>query len=133
VLLACSAWAVLAIGLFADPVDERASGELEAGGRFAINIALYLPYLFLSAAVVLAAVLSVLPRPGTTAPAVILVVVTTAFSLWTLWFQDLYGARPDLPGRALVALGFSLAAVLPLVPLRRRRPPGARHERLSGR
>jgi len=128
-LLALAAWGILAAGLFRGEVDDQAVGELEAGGRFAINIALYLPYLAVSAVVVVATVLSLLPRLRTNVPVVALVATVVAFSLWTLGFQDLYGARPQLPAYTQAAVELALMACLPvalgaaLPHLRRVAPP----------
>ena len=113
-VLACTAWAALTAGLFSGRFDSRAADDLEAGGRFAVNFSLYLPFLALSLVVVTTAVLSLLPMPRTLLPLVVLDVLALTFSLWTLQFQDLYGARPDLPGRALTASGLALLAFLPL-------------------
>lgn len=101
------AWAMLGYGLLFSEHDLQAWDDLEAGGRFAANLAVYLPYLGLTPAIAAVVILGLL-RPST--PLSVLVataVVVIALFAWWVAVQDyLFPAQPQLSAslfRCLIA------------------------------
>jgi hypothetical protein len=103
-------WAALGHGLLAGPHVERVYDDLEAGGRFALNMTVFWPFLLVSIAVVAVAGLSLFPRIWLIAPLAIAAALTVAGVVLALRSDVLTAAQPLLERDALVALLLALAA-----------------------
>ncbi len=111
VLVAGAAWASLAVGLFAHP-DARGWGDLEAGGRFAVGLAVHVPFLAVGLVVTLAVAAGVLARSATSVPAVAVVLASAVFALPLLRAGELAPAQPHLSLAATAALVLGALALL---------------------
>ncbi|GGR76755.1 hypothetical protein GCM10010169_21160 [Micromonospora fulviviridis] len=90
------AWGTLGYGLFLSPHDQQAWDGLEAGGRFAANLSVYLPYLALTLPVAVVVVLGLLPAPRLLSP-LLATTVGIALFVWWVTVQDyLFDAQPQL-------------------------------------
>ncbi|WP_344690481.1 hypothetical protein [Blastococcus jejuensis] len=113
-----AAWATLGRGLLAGPHDGRVWDDLDAGGRFAVNLTYYLPYLLLSIAVAIVVVAGLLPRSWplvSLAGTVGLVVLADAYVLSSGVLRD---AQPQLLRHCLLSSGVALLAGVALVAAR---------------
>jgi hypothetical protein len=106
--LVAVAWAAIGYGLFFSAPDRQAWDDLEAGGRFAVNVTVYLPYLALTLLLLVVVLLGLLNSsdlvwlPATTAVGI------ASFAWWVASHGLLLEAQPQL--QAL--LGWCLAADL---------------------
>lgn len=94
--LVAVAWGTLGYGLFLSRPDQQAWDDLEAGGRFAANLVVYLPYLALTLPVAVVVVLGLLPASRLLSP---LLATTMGIALFVWWVtvQDyLFDAQPQL-------------------------------------
>ena len=103
-VIVIAAWVALGYGLLATPWKPHAQDELEAGGRLAMNVAVYLPYLALTLVVGLVALLGLFPRPRTVWPLAVTVGGAALFGLWVLAYQPLTEAKPELTTWALASV-----------------------------
>ncbi|WP_433680536.1 hypothetical protein [Nocardia sp. CA-119907] len=104
-----AAWLAIGLGLFSGPAE-----DLEAGGRFAANFAVYWPFLFvISPVLFVTGLFGLLPysfAPGGTIAGGI---VASFFAQWVGTELYLSDYRPELPGRldtSVVAACFAVAA-----------------------
>lgn len=90
------AWGTLGYGLFLSRPDQQAWDDLEAGGRFAANFVVYLPYLTLTLPVAVVVVLGLLPASRLLSP-LLATAVGIALFVWWVTVQDyLLNAQPQL-------------------------------------
>lgn len=82
------AWVTLGYGLFGTAVDREYAEELEAGGRFGVNFALYWPYYLLTLPVLGVAVLGLLRRPTTLVLIAVALAVDVLFATWILTVNE---------------------------------------------
>ncbi|WFE54608.1 hypothetical protein [Micromonospora sp. WMMD1155] len=97
-LAACAvagAWAVLGYGLFSSG-DAQVWGDLEAGGRGAASIAVYLPYLAMTLVVALVVLCGLVGKPDVLWPLVATTVAIGLFSFWVSLQYYLFPAQPHL-------------------------------------
>lgn len=118
-------WATLGYGMLFSTPDREAWGELEAGGRFALNVSAYAPYALLTLVVAVVVVLGLLPLPGLLSPLAAMVGLTALFTGWVLSRPGLLDAQPELSGFAVLTLLIDAAALLLLVPANRLRAADA--------
>jgi hypothetical protein len=114
-LMVAAAWAALGCGLVLSRPDVSAWGELEAGGRFGINLSVYLPYYVLSLPLVAVAIVSLLPRPDRMFPLAGAMGLAGLFALWIFANDLLLVAQPELATYAIVGLGLTAAATVTLL------------------
>ncbi|MEU8217967.1 hypothetical protein AB0C47_19580 [Micromonospora taraxaci] len=96
-LAACAvagAWAALGYGLLFSPGDAQEWGDLEAGGRFAVNIFVYLPYYAMSLAVAVVFVCGLWGKPDVLWP---LAATTAGIGLFAYWVSAQYYLLPAQP------------------------------------
>lgn len=93
--LVAVAWGTLGYGLFLSHPDQRAWDDLEAGGRFAANLFVYLPYLALTLPVAVVVVLGLLPG-ARLSPLVATTVGIPLFAWWATVQDYLFAAQPQL-------------------------------------
>ena len=110
-----AAWGALGYGLVFSRPDIRAWGELEAGGRFGMNLFVYLPYCALSLPLAAVAIVSLFRRPDRMFPLAGAMGLTGLFAFWIRANDLLLVAQPELATYATVALGLTAAAALPLL------------------
>jgi hypothetical protein len=115
-LAVAAGWATLGYGMWFSPPDREAWGELEAGGRFALNFSAYAPYALLSLVVAVVVVLGLLPQPGWLSALAGMVALTALFTGWVLNRPGLLDVQPQLAGYAVLTLVIDAAALLFLVP-----------------
>jgi hypothetical protein len=104
------AWATLGLGLLAGPHDARVWGDLEAGGRFALNVTYYLPYLLLSVAVAAVVVAGLLPRSWPLASLALAAGVVVLADAYVVSSGVLRDAQPQLLAHCLVSTGVAVLA-----------------------
>ena len=114
-LMVATAWGVLGYGLVLSQPDISAWGELEAGGRFGMNLSVYVPYYVPSLPLVAVAIVSLFPRPNRMFPLAGAMGLTGLFACWIFANEDLVVAQPELPGYAIAGLGLTAAAIIPLL------------------
>jgi hypothetical protein len=114
-LIAAAAWGALGYGLVFSRPDVSAWGELEAGGRFGINLSVYLPYYALSLPLVVVAIVGLFPRPDRLFPLAGVIGLTGLFALWIFANDLLLVAQPELATYATVGLGLTAAAIATLL------------------
>jgi hypothetical protein len=114
-LMVATAWGALGYGLVFSRPDIRAWGELEAGGRFGMNLLVCLPYCVLSLPLVAVAIVSLFPRPDRMFPLAGAMGLTGLFGLWILANDLLLVTQPELATYAIVGLGLTAAATVPLL------------------
>ncbi|TCC52150.1 hypothetical protein E0H73_40150 [Kribbella pittospori] len=114
-LMVATAWSVLGYGLVFSRPDIRAWGELEAAGRFGMNFFVYMPYYALSLPLVAVAIVSLFPRPDRMFPLAGAMGLTGLFAVWILANKLLLVAQPELARYAIVGLGLTAAATVPLL------------------
>ncbi|MFG1658473.1 hypothetical protein ACGFIY_18300 [Micromonospora chersina] len=106
--LAAVAWGTLGYGLFLSRPDQQAWDDLEAGGRFAANFSVYLPYLALTLPVAVVVVLGLLPGARMLSPLVATTVGIALFVWWVTVQDYLFDAQPQL---SVCLVGCAAAAV----------------------
>ena len=94
--LVAVAWGTLGYGLFLSRPDQQAWDDLEAGGRFAANLFVYLPYLALTLPVAVVVVLGLLPGARLLSPLVATTVGIALFVWWVTVQDYLFAAQPQL-------------------------------------
>jgi hypothetical protein len=114
-LMVAAAWGALGYGLVFSLPDVNAWGELEAGGRFGINVFVYLPYYALSLPLGAVAIVSLFPRPDRMFPLAGAMGLTGLFVFWIFANDLLLVAQPELARYAIVGLGLAAAATVPLL------------------
>jgi hypothetical protein len=114
-LIAAAAWGGLGYGLVFSRPDVSAWGDLEAGGRFGINLSVYLPYYALSLPLVAVAIVSLFPRPDRLFPLAGVIGLTGLFAFWIFANDLLLIAQPELATYATVGLGLTAAAIATLL------------------
>ncbi len=114
-LMVATAWGALGYGLVFSRPDVEAWDDLEAGGRFALNFTVYLPYLVLSLPLAAVTIVSLFPRPDRMFPLAAAMGLTGVFAVWLLANGSLLVAEPELATYALGGLGLAAAAVVPLL------------------
>ena len=119
-------WAVLLRGLFLLPRTTVPEYDLEAGGRFAMSIDVYLPALALSLLLLVVGPFVVLRRHGSIG-GVAASATAAVFLGWVSQQDALQSYVPDLDGAILVAFGFVAAAFF-LYLLEIVAPPATREE-----
>jgi hypothetical protein len=102
-------WAVLLRGLYLLPRSTVPEYDLDAGGRFAMSIDVYLPALALSLLLLVAAPFVVLRRHGSIGGAAASA-TAAVFLGWVSQQDALQSNVPDLDGAILVAFGLVAAA-----------------------
>ena len=102
-------WAVLLRGLYLLPRSTVPEYDLEAGGRFAMSIDVYLPVLALSLLLLVAAPFVVLRRHGSIG-GVAASATAAVFLGWVSQQDALQSYVPDLDGAVFVAFGLVAAA-----------------------
>ncbi|TYB40009.1 hypothetical protein FXF50_05695 [Micromonospora sp. AP08] len=90
------AWGTLGYGLFLSHPDQQAWDDLEAGGRFAANLFVYLPYLALTLPVAVVVVLGLLPASRLLSPLLATAVGIAVFVWWVAVQDYLFDAQPQL-------------------------------------
>ena len=103
-------WLCLGNGIWFADYDEVAGGNLEAGGRFAMNFSIVLPYLGLSVIIALVFVLSLGSRPRTALPVLLALAVAFGFSIHVLGSDEYFAAFPDLETRTVMAMMILVAS-----------------------
>jgi hypothetical protein len=102
-------------GLVFSRPDVDAWGELEAGGRFGINLFVYLPYYALNVPLVAVVIVSLFPRRDRLFPLAGAIGLTGLFAFW-IFANDLrLVAQPELATYAVVGLGLTAAATVTLL------------------
>ncbi|MDO3702044.1 hypothetical protein Q3W71_10185 [Micromonospora sp. C28SCA-DRY-2] len=94
--MVAAAWGVLGYGLIFSAHDQQAWGELEAGGRFAVNLLVYLPYYALTLPIAVVVTLGLLRKPDLLSP---LAATAAAIALFVWWVADqgsLFDPQPQL-------------------------------------
>lgn len=111
------AWGTLGYGLFFSH-DQQAWDDLEAGGRFAANFSVYIPYEVLTPLIAVVVVLGLLPVPNlpsalvaTTAPLVPTTVGIPLFVWWVTVQDYLFDAQPQLSASLMGCLIADAVAV----------------------
>lgn len=95
-ILVAAAWASLGYGLIYSPSNQEAWDQLDAGGRFALNFDVYLPFFALTVPVVIVVVLGLLRVPTALSPLALTVVVVVLFAWWVTTQDFLLTAKPHL-------------------------------------
>ncbi|TCC54255.1 hypothetical protein E0H73_39590 [Kribbella pittospori] len=95
--------------------DIRAWGELGVGGRFGVNLFIYLPYYALALPLVVVAIVSLVPRPDRMFPLAGAMGLIGLFAFWILANDGLLVAQPELATYTVVGLGVAAAAIVPLL------------------
>ncbi|MGN9777532.1 hypothetical protein ACTMS0_17455 [Micromonospora sp. H33] len=90
------AWAALGYGLIFSPHNQQAWGDLEAGGRFAANFAVYLPYHALTLPIAVVVLRGLLGRQDLLYPLIATTVAIALFALWVAAQGYLFDAQPQL-------------------------------------
>ncbi len=104
-------WLVVLRGLFLLPASADPALDLDAGASFGLNVAVYLPAVVLTAALLVAVPVALTARAWRVV--VLLTAVTTgAFGLWVLAHDDLTAYLPGLAGSAQVAVALGTAGLL---------------------
>ncbi len=106
------AWGVLGYGLFGSTANQRAWDDLEAGGRFAVNLVVYLPFLTLSFPIAIGVVLGLFSSLRSLSPLVATTVVIAVFASWVATRQDLLHAQPQLSRFLVLCLVIDAAAAV---------------------
>jgi hypothetical protein len=114
-LIVAAAWGALGYGLVFSRPDVHAWDELEAGGRFGINLFVYLPHYALSVPLVAVVIVSLFPRPDRMFPLAGAMGLTGLFALWIFANDLLLVAQPELATYATVGLGLTAAATVTLL------------------
>lgn len=114
-VMVAAAWGALGYGLIFSRSDMDAWGELEAGGRFGINLAVYLPFYALSLPLVAVVIVSLFPRPDRMFPLAGAMALTGLFAFWVLANDLLVAVQPDLATYAVAGLGLPAAATVSLL------------------
>jgi hypothetical protein len=96
-LTVAAAWGALGYGLYFTTPDEQAWDDLEAGGRFAANFAVYLPYLALTLPVAAAVIYGSLARLNRLSPLWVITVAIAPFTIWVIT-RDYLLAALNRPG-----------------------------------
>ncbi|WP_433319533.1 hypothetical protein [Micromonospora chersina] len=94
--LVAVAWGTLGYGLFLSRPDQQGWDDLEAGGRFAANLFVYLPYLALTLPVAVVVVLGLLPASRLLSPLLATAVGIALFAWWVTVQDYLFDAQPQL-------------------------------------
>lgn len=110
-----AAWGVLGYGLFFTTPDERVWDDLDAGGRFAANGEVYLPYLALTLSVAAAVVYGSLARRNRLSPLWAITSAIAPFAVWVITRDYLLSAQPELVTWATWCLVIDLCAAAPLI------------------
>ncbi|MEU9825693.1 hypothetical protein [Micromonospora chersina] len=110
------AWVILGYGLRSQP-DPEAWGELEAGGRFAAFIGIYLPFYLLTPVLAVAVVLALISTRDWLSG--VLTTTTVGVALFGCWVAltggPLFQAQPQLQASltwCLVADGVAIVALI---------------------
>ncbi len=126
-LMVAAAWGALGYGLEFSTPNIQYWHDLEAGGRFGINLLYYLPYLMLSLPLAAVLIAGFLPQPDRMFPLAGAMGLTALFTLWVLANDQLLAAQPELDTYASAGLAFNAAGTLPLLTAHyfkhRRAPP----------
>lgn len=114
-LMVAAAWGALGYGLVFSRPDVVAWAELEAGGRFGINLFVYLPYYALSLPLVAVVIVSFFPRPDRMFPLAGAMGLTGLFAFWIFANDLLLVAQPELATSVIVGLSLTAAATVTLL------------------
>lgn len=110
------AWAALGYGLLLSAPNQQEWHDLEAGGRFAANLAVYLPYYILTLPVAIAVVLGLLWMHGPTSTLLTLTSITIAgFVYWITVHDVILEAQPQLGTSIKWCIAADIAAVVALL------------------
>ncbi len=109
-LAVLGAWTTLGYGLFGTAVDREFASELDAGGRFGVNFALYWPFYFLTLPVLAMSALALARRQARLLPPCAALTLSVVFATWMMTVRD-NAYRPDLIEVALWAQLINLAAL----------------------
>jgi hypothetical protein len=109
-LAVAAAWTALTYGLYFSTSDPQAWDDLEGGGRFAANFAVYWPHFCMTLAVATVVIVGVLPIPTRLSPQrarlratrvvialVVTMVVVALFASWVLSQEYLIEPSPSYP------------------------------------
>lgn len=119
------AWATLGYGLLFSTPDRHAWQELEAGGRYAANIFVYLPCYGLTLPVAAVVVLGLVWTRDRLFPLMASTAVGIAlFACWVAVHDFLLKAQPQLMASVAWCLVASVVAVAALIGARLTHPPG---------
>ncbi len=122
------AWGALGYGLIFSPHNQQAWGDLEAGGRFAANFTVYLPYYALTLPIAAVVILGLLGRQNLRYPLVATTVAIALFAWWVAAQGLLFDAQPQLFASLAGCLIAEAVAVLALARARvMAEPPGGRY------
>ncbi len=109
------AWATLGYGLLLSAPNQQEWHDLEAGGRFAANLAVYLPYYILTLPVAIAVILGLLWMHGPTSTLLTLTSITIAgFVYWITVHDVILVAQPQLGTSIKWCIAADIAAVVAL-------------------
>ncbi|MEU0153865.1 hypothetical protein [Micromonospora fulviviridis] len=128
------AWGTLGYGLLFSRHDQQAWDDLEAGGRLAANLTVYLPYLALALPVAVVVVLGLLPAPHLLSPLLAATVGIALFVWWVTAQGYLFDAQPRLAACLVGSLTADAGAVGALTAawVRAGRQPGTASPRDAG-
>ena len=135
-LAVVTGWAVLGHGLFGTPVDTHYADELDGGGWFGVNLALYWPFYLLTVPVVAGALSGLVRRPATLLPVASSLTLSALFTTWVISVDE-NAYRPELADAGLWVLAIDLGALVLLCTAALAQPeppaagPGARAEDAS--
>ncbi|WP_205752623.1 hypothetical protein [Cryptosporangium phraense] len=104
------AWSALGYGLFLSPSNQRAWDDLDAGGRFGANLAVYLPYLALAIPVTIVVLLGLLPRPAALSPLGCAAAGVAVFAAWVATQDYLFDPQPQLVASVVCCFVADVAA-----------------------
>ncbi|MER7419818.1 hypothetical protein ABT346_24065 [Micromonospora peucetia] len=90
------AWGTLGYGLIFSPHDQQTWADLEAGGRFAANVTVYVPYYALTLPIAVVVILGLLGTQNLLYPLVATTAVIALFALWVAAQGYLFDAQPQL-------------------------------------
>ncbi|MFC4020927.1 hypothetical protein ACFOW4_23685 [Micromonospora sp. GCM10011542] len=120
--MVAAAWGALGYGLIFSSHNQQAWGDLEAGGRFAANLTVYLPYYVLTLPIAAVVVLGLLGTRDLLYPLAAAAVAVALFALWVSAQDYLFDAQPQLLTSLAGCLGAEALAVLALTGARAQAP-----------
>ncbi|CRK55045.1 hypothetical protein [Alloactinosynnema sp. L-07] len=115
-LVLAAGWVVLGRSIFFGTYDVGAIDDLEAGGRFAANFAVFWPFMLGTVIVGGVVVAALFPRPATAVPVLVTAVMCTLFAIWVRIQDFMFTAFPSVPlGASLLVIFGTAAAALAAV------------------
>ncbi|MDH6464880.1 hypothetical protein M2302_005081 [Micromonospora sp. A200] len=105
------AWGALGYGLIFSTHDQQAWGDLEAGGRFAVNFSVYMPYYALTLPIAVVVTLGLLRAPDLLSPLATTTVGIALFVWWVTVQGLLFDPQPELSAALMGCVIADAAAV----------------------